>query len=141
MEAMKSGAANTYFSRTEKNKPQVITMKSKSKFHRLLLAGVACLVASSAYAGPGPQYWRAMTEAAQFKKLQPGDKVAFVCYDCKTISEIPIQSAAQAEAMGKVGSTVTCPTCKRVAKVIMKGSRNEPSGGRTVILYVNEKGE
>ncbi len=82
-----------------------------------------------------------MTQAAQFKKLQPGDKVVFVCYGCKTISEIPIQSAADAESLGKEGSTVSCPVCKQVAKVIATGPANDPAGGRTVIILVNEKGE
>jgi hypothetical protein len=115
----------------------------KSKFHLLRLLLVTAFIGaitSIAYAGPGLQYWKAMTEAAQFKKLNTGDKVAFVCYGCKTISEIPIQSAAQAESLGKEGSAVSCPACNQVAKVIVKSPRNDLSGPKIIVL-VNEKGE
>ena len=117
-------------------------MKTKFQSIRLLLATVALgALASFAYAGSGsPQYGEHLTSEAQFKQLHAGDKIAYVCNECKTVSEISIESPAQAMELCKEHAIVTCPSCKMKAKVLLKGQRNDPSA-RTEIVYVNEKGE
>ena len=116
-------------------------MKTKFKSIRLLLATVALgALASFAYAGPGLQHWQTLGQESQFKELKIGDKVAFVCNQCKTVSEVTIESSAQAMDFCKEGATVVCPSCKMQTKVVLKGQRNDPPS-HTVVTYVNDKGE
>ena len=116
-------------------------MKTKYNAVRLLFA-VAILgaFASFAYAGPGIQYWETLHRDSQFKQLKTGEKVAYVCNQCKTVSEVAIESPDQAMALCKEGATVTCPSCKMTTKVVVKGKHNDPSTTSEVI-YVNDKGE
>jgi hypothetical protein len=80
---------------------------------RLLLAALAFTVcASASYAGPGPQHWETQRHAAQFKQLKPKDKLAYVCTQCKSISEMPVGSKEHAMEMCKEGAMVSCPMCK-----------------------------
>jgi hypothetical protein len=116
-------------------------MKSKTNIFRLLFATAALgALASFAYAGPGAQYWQTLRTESEFKQLKTGEKVAFVCNECKTVSEITIESPEQAMALCKEGATVMCPSCKMKTKVVMKGKRNDTSTGSEVV-YVNDKGE
>lgn len=116
-------------------------MKTKLNTVRLLFAtAVLGAFASFAYAGPGPQAWETQTRDAQFNALKAGEKVAFVCNVCKTVSEIPIASHEHAMDLCKVGATVTCPSCKKVFRVVRKEKRNDPST-YTEVIYVNEKNE
>lgn len=116
-------------------------MKSKSTRIRLILAtAVLGVIASFAYAGPGPQYWDTQRKEAQFKQLKTGDKVAYICNVCKTVTEIPITSHEHAMGLCKEGSTVTCPSCKKTSKVVRKEKRNDPPT-HSEVIYVNEKGE
>src|SRR5665647_1691866 len=96
-------------------------MKLKFAPVRLMLATAALgLLASFAYAGPSPQYFETLRHQSQFNQLKPGDKLVFVCNECKTVSEIPIVSTEQAMALCKEGTIVTCPSCKMKTKVTMK---------------------
>lgn len=116
-------------------------MKSLSTIIRLVMATAALgVIASVTYAGPGPQYWESLTKKAQFDQLKTGEKLSYICTVCKAVSETPIKSPEHAMELCKVGATVTCPSCKRIAKVVMKGQRNDPSS-HTEVAYVNEKGE
>lgn len=116
-------------------------MKTKSSLVRLLCATAAfSVLASIAIAGSGPQYWETLRSEAQFKALKAGDKVAYVCNECKTVSEITIASPAAAMELCKEHATVTCPSCKMKTTVIMKRSRNDPVS-RTEMVYTNDKGE
>ena len=117
-------------------------MKTKFLQIRLLLATVALgALASFAYAGSGsPKYGEHLTSEAQFKQLHAGDKIAYVCNECKTTSEITINSSEQAMELCKDGAAVMCPSCKKTSKVVMKGQRNDPPS-HTVVTYVNDKGE
>ncbi len=116
-------------------------MKTISNTVRLVFATAALgVLASFVYAGPGPQYWATQNREAQFKQLKAGDKVAYVCNQCKTVSEIPIESAAHAMGLCKEGATITCPSCKKTTKVVRKEKRNDPPA-HTEVVYVNEKGE
>lgn len=72
-------------------------MKTKFKTVRLIFATFLLgVLASFAHAGPGPQYWETQRKEAQFKKLKAGDKIAYVCNECKTVSEMAIESPAAA---------------------------------------------
>lgn len=116
-------------------------MKSKSNAVRLLIATVVFgALASFASAGPGPQHWETQRNAEQFKKLKSGDKVAYICNECKTVNEMAIDSPAKAMELCKEHATVTCPSCKTKAKVVMKRQRNDPPT-ETIVVYVNDKGE
>src|ERR1035437_8206272 len=116
-------------------------MKPKYNAVRLLFAAaLLCPFASFACAGPGIQYWQTLHKESDYKQLQTGEKVAYVCNQCKTVSEITVESPEQAMALCKEGATVTCPSCKMTTKVVMKGKNNDPSATSEVI-YVNDKGE
>lgn len=116
-------------------------MKSKFQTFRLLLATAAIgAFASFAYAGPGPQTWDTLRSESQFKGLKAGETVAYVCNECKTVSEIAIDSPAKAMELCKEHSSVTCPSCKKVSKVVMKRQRSDPAT-HNVVTYTNEKGE
>lgn len=116
-------------------------MKTKSNPVRLLLATAALgVLASLAYAGPGPQSWQTLHNAEQFKQLKPGDKIAYVCNQCKTVSEVTIESTDQAMDHCKEGATLTCPACKTKVKVTSRGSPKNPST-QSETIYTNDKGE
>lgn len=108
--------------------------------HLLVSAALLLGVASVALAGPGPQYWQNLGMERQFKELKKGDKIAYVCNQCKTVSEIAVESPAMAMEHCKEGATVSCPVCKKTSKVVRKESRND-APTRTEIVYVNDKGE
>ena len=116
-------------------------MKTKITAIRLIFATAALgLLAPFASAGPGPQYWNTLRHESDFKALKPGDKVAFVCNECKTVSEMTIKSPEDAMELCKEGATVMCPSCKMKTKVAMKTQRNDPPT-KSVVTYVNDKGE
>lgn len=108
---------------------------------RLILAAAALgVLASFAYAGPHPQYWQTLRKPEEFKQLKAGDKIAYVCNQCQTVSDVTVDSPAQAMEHCKEGAEVTCPMCKKKVKVVTKGPPKNPSIERQV-TYVNEKGE
>lgn len=116
-------------------------MKTKSHILHLLFAAFALnALAVVVHAGPGPQAWETLRSEAQFKKLQGGDKVAYICNECKTVSEVAIRSPAAAMELCKEDATVTCPACKKTSKVVRKEKRND-SPLRSEVIYVNPKGE
>lgn len=112
-------------------------IKSVRSFLAIAVFGV---IASLAFAGPGPQYWQTLRKSEEFKKLKAGDKIAYVCNQCQTVSEMTVESPAHAMAQCKEGATVTCPSCKAKTKVVMKRQRNDPPT-REEVVYVNDKGE
>ncbi len=113
----------------------------KPKSIRLLLAAAAVgAFASFAYAGPGPQYWQTLHSQAQFKELNAGDKIAYVCNQCKTVSEMTLDSPEKAMELCKEGAKVACPACKMETKVVYKRSRAD-APTHTEVTYVNDKGE
>lgn len=85
-----------------------------TKSIRSLFATAALgVLASFAYAGPGPQYWQTLRKPDEFKQLKAGDKIAYVCNQCKTVSEVTVDSPAQAMEHCKEGAEVSCPMCKK----------------------------
>ncbi|MEO5715862.1 MAG: hypothetical protein ABIT37_20450 [Luteolibacter sp.] len=116
-------------------------MKTTSKKIRLLLTAAAFgALASFAQAGPGVGYWKHLGKQPQFEQLKPGAKVAYVCNECKSVSEIPITSKEQAMGYCKEGATVTCPSCKKTTKVVIKRERNA-APTHTEVTYVDDKGK
>lgn len=116
-------------------------MKQQSNLGRFIHAiAVLNLITSLTLAGPPIEHWTTLRQEPQFKQLKPGDKVAFVCLGCKSVSMIPIQSAEQATKLGKDGESVGCPTCDLITKVIVRASRKDLHAP-PVVTYVNEKGE
>lgn len=112
----------------------------KAKLVSLILAGLTLGAASTALAGPGPEYWQRMKTAEQFGKLKTGDKVLYVCNQCETVTEKTIASEAEAMDHCKEGATLTCPSCKTQVKVTYKRGRNDPPVQREIV-YTNAKGE
>ena len=112
----------------------------KNQTALLLLAGLFLGSASLAIAGPGLQYWQAITKKAQFEQLKAGDKIAYVCNQCKTVTEKTIESTDEAMDFCKEGGEIACPSCKMKVKIVLKGQRNDPPT-KTEITYVNDKGE
>lgn len=113
----------------------------KIKSIRLLLATAALgMFASFAYAGPGIQYWQTLSNQSQFKDLKAGDKIAYVCNQCKTVSEVTVESPEKAMELCKEGAKVACPSCKMETKVVYKRSRAD-APTHTEVTYVNENGE
>lgn len=93
-----------------------------------------------AIAGSDLQSYQTLRTPEQFKQLKAGDKGAYVCYECKTVSEITIKSPAHAMELCSEGASVMCPACKTNTKVVMKGGRNDLPN-RTEVIYTNAKGE
>ena len=112
----------------------------KTRTALLLLAGLFVGSASLAIAGPGPQYWQTLGKKSQFEELKPGDKIAYVCNQCQSVTEKTIENAAEGMDFCKEGATITCPSCKMQFKVVLKKQRNDP-GSRNEITFVNDKGE
>ena len=106
----------------------------------IFATAVLGMLASFAYAGPGPQYWQNLHNQQQFKELKAGDKIAYVCNQCKTVSVTTIESPKKAMELCKEGATVACPSCKMETKVVLKRQRNDPPI-QSQVTYVNEKGE
>jgi hypothetical protein len=105
-------------------------------------AGLLLGVASIAFAGPPPGFvtYRSLTKPEQFQQLKPGDKIAYVCKECNSVSVQTIDNQEQAMELCKEGSKVTCPSCNKVYRVIKAGPISK--GGQTGELkYVNDEGE
>ncbi|HTO04048.1 MAG TPA: hypothetical protein VL069_10120 [Opitutus sp.] len=104
------------------------------------LFALALGVAPTTWAGPGLQHWQTLRGEQQFKQLKAGEKIAYVCNQCKSVSELAVNSPEQAMELCKEGSTVTCPSCSKKTKIVMKRQRNDPPT-HSKVVYVNEKGE
>lgn len=113
----------------------------KTKFSSLLIAALAMGAAVTAWAGPGPEYWQTLRQAEQFAQLKSGDKIAYVCNECKTVTVAPVESTAQAMDHCKEGATVTCPSCKTKVRVVLKGGASKNPSVQREVVYTNEKGE
>jgi hypothetical protein len=106
------------------------------------LAGLLLGAASIALAGPPPTFFtsHALTKPEQFQQLKPGDKIAYVCKQCNSVSVQTIENQAQAMELCKEGSTVTCPSCSSVYRVVRAGPMSK-GGTPAELKYVNDKGE
>ncbi len=94
----------------------------------------------SHWLAPARKIAQTLRNAEQFKQLKPGDKIAYVCNQCKTVSEVTIESTDHAMDHCKEGATLTCPSCKTKVRIITRGSPKNPSLQREVV-YTNDKGE
>lgn len=105
----------------------------------LLTAGLALSAAAFAFAGPPPTFYQTLNRPDQFQQLKAEDKVLYVCNQCKTVSEVTIDTSAQAMEHCKEGATLTCPACKSKVKVTVKGPKNQSL--EREVIYTNDKGE
>ncbi len=105
-------------------------------------AGLVLGAASIAFAGPpaGFSTSRALTKAEQFQQLKPGDKIAYVCKQCNSVSVQTVASSEQAMALCKEGSTVTCPSCSKVYRAVHAGPISKGASSPE-IKFVNNQGE
>jgi hypothetical protein len=110
------------------------------KLSSFLVAAFTISATVTAWAGPGPEYWQTLRQAEQFAQLKSGDKIAYACNECKTVTVVTVQTADQAMDHCKEGAVLVCPSCKTKVKVVMKGSPKNPSVQREVV-YTNAKGE
>ncbi len=110
---------------------------------RLLLATATFgVLASLASADLGPQKFQTLRSSEQFRQLKPGDKIAYVCNQCKTVSEKTVESSAQAMEHCKEGATLTCPSCKAKMKISYKAKQGRNDAVKvTEVVYTNDKGE
>lgn len=113
----------------------------KTKFSSILLATLTLGAAVTAWAGPGPEYWQTLRQAEQFAQLKSGDKIAYACNECKTVTVVTVQSAGQAMEHCKEGATIACPSCKTKVRVVLKGGGTKNPSVERVVSYTNEKGE
>ncbi len=114
----------------------------KNLLRIVTFAGLLLGAASIAFAGPPPGFFtsHALTKPEQFAQLKPGEKIAYVCKQCNSVSVQTIENPEQAMVLCKEGATVTCPSCNKVYHVVQAGPISK--GGQTGELkYVNEKGE
>jgi hypothetical protein len=95
------------------------------------------MLATDAQAEPTSKSWDTLRLEKQFDKLKSGDKIAFVCNTCQTISAITIKSHDYAMELCEEGTAVSCPECKMNTRVTLKRQRNDPP----IVTYVNDKGE
>ncbi|WP_415909285.1 hypothetical protein [Oleiharenicola sp. Vm1] len=113
----------------------------KNPLRSFVLAGAACLLlTASALAGQTSTLWQTFRKPEDFAKLKKGDKIVYVCNECKTVSEVTVASPEEAMEHCKEGATVTCPSCKMKVRVAFRGPPKNQSVERQV-TYVNEKGE
>lgn len=113
----------------------------KTKLGSLTAAALFLASASFALAGPGPEYWQTLRQAEQFAQLKSGDKIAYACNECKTVTVVTVQSAGQAMEHCKEGATIVCPSCKTKVRVVLKGGGSKNPSVQREVGYTNEKGE
>lgn len=112
-----------------------------SKLSSILVAAFTISAALTAWAGPGPEYWQTLRQAEQFAQLKPGDKIAYACNECKTVTVTTVQTAGQAMEHCKEGAIIACPSCKTKVRVILKGGASKNPSVQREVTYTNEKGE
>ena len=82
-----------------------------------LFLAVAVTASSSAFAGPGIQYWNArrIQTQKQAEAVKPGETVAMVCGACKTVKltkfESTLPNGKGTPRWIQVGSKHTCENC------------------------------
>ncbi len=113
----------------------------KTKFSSFLIVALTLGAAATAWAGPGPEYWQTLRQAEQFAQLKSGDKIAYACNECKTVTVVTVQSAGQAMEHCKEGATIVCPSCKTKVRVVLKGGGTKNPSVQREVIYTNQKGE
>ncbi len=98
------------------------------------------LFATIANAEPDAQYRNSLGTESQFKQLKAREPIVYVCNQCKTVSEVKIETQEHAMELCKEGSMIKCPSCKAKVKIVRKTKRKDPAT-HTKVIYVNEKGE
>lgn len=81
-----------------------------------------------------------LRSASAFEQTQPGEKIALVCKECDTVSVQTVASKEDAMKLCAEGAAVSCPSCKKVGKVVRHGPPGKEIS-HTEFRIVNEKGE
>jgi len=111
------------------------------KITRLLLAaGLLCGTALVAFGAPAGKRWPPVRTAEAFARINPGEKIAYVCKECDTVTVATVDSQDAVMQLCKVGNTIECPACNQTYRIVRLGP---PSKGRTIseIRYVNQEGK
>lgn len=88
------------------------------------LLAIAALAASSAFAGPGIQYWNARRVQTQkeAQAVKPGDTMALVCGACKTVKltgyKGNLPNGKGTPVWTTVGTKHTCDNCNGEITVV-----------------------
>ena len=88
------------------------------------LLAIAALAASSAFAGPGIQYWNARRVQTQkeAQAVKPGDTMALVCGTCKTVKLTEykgnLPNGKGTPVWTTVGTKHTCDNCNGEITVV-----------------------
>lgn len=88
------------------------------------LLAIAALAASSAFAGPGIQYWNARRVQTQkeAQAVKPGDTMALVCGACKTVKLTEykgnLPNGKGTPVWTTVGTKHTCDNCNGEITVV-----------------------
>lgn len=115
----------------------------KTLVNILLISGAligAAFIASGEQASKTFHVTRSLRTPQDFRQLKAGDKIAYVCTQCSTVSSKTVASTDEAMALCKEGATVTCPSCNKVVKISRRGPRMADRQ-RPEIRYVNDQGE
>ncbi|MBC8125947.1 MAG: hypothetical protein H8M99_02210 [Gloeobacteraceae cyanobacterium ES-bin-144] len=100
----------------------------------IFVAAIFGCLTSFAVAGPGVGSWKTARQTSDFSAMKPENHVVYVCNMCETISNVPVKSKEHAMEMCKDGAMMTCPSCKKTSKTVVK----TPHGN---VTFEDEKGK
>jgi hypothetical protein len=105
-----------------------------------LLMGVS--VAMAQPPGKGRQFrtHKSLRTVEDFESVKTGDKLVFVCQQCKSVAEADVMADGDAMAYCKEDGVVTCPLCTKTYKTVLHGPPGKGQKQRRV-TYVNDAGE
>jgi len=115
----------------EMHSPVMHSSKTNMKTLRFAsLLAIAAVAASSAFAGPGLQYWNArrVQTHKEAQAVKPGDTMALVCGACKTVkltqfkSDWPNQKGTP--RWTEIGTKHTCENCAGEI-IVVKGKTTD----------------
>ena len=111
----------------------------KTKLFLLSLA-LASGAVPPVFAGPPPLFFETLRREQQFRDLKPADQIVYVCKECQSVTAQTVGASPAPMDYCKEGSTVTCPSCRKSFRVVMRGQPKHATPVREVI-YTNAKGQ
>lgn len=106
----------------------------------ILLVGLSAAMAQSPGRGLQFRKYKSLKSVEDFESVKKGDKLVFVCDQCKSAAESTVDADEDAMAYCKEDGNVTCPMCAKTYKTVVHGPPGKPSKHRNV-TYVNQDGE
>ncbi|MBW7895443.1 MAG: hypothetical protein H3C27_10050 [Opitutaceae bacterium] len=106
----------------------------------LLVAGLLSGTALAVSGAPASKSWPPVRTAEEFARINPGEKIAYVCKECDSVTVATLDSKDAIMQLCKVGDMIECPACKQSYRIVRLGP---PSKGRSIseIRYVNQEGK